>query len=384
VRAVREIVKREFDFIRTDRRLALTVLVAPILYALLMGAVYINHGANELPVAVAAFDQSAHARQLIRMLEASPKLKITYRAGSEQEIAALIHQGKIDGAVVIPRDFSLRLKRGEDAYIGTFVNASTLIPANTVSSALNNVIQFFSLGVEIAKLQKSGLGHEAAVKAAMPVKLSLRPMFNPSFNYSNFMVPGLFITILQQIILMGMALSFSGERESGTLNRLFGISRQPWEIILGKSIPYLLVGLILAEFYLRVLFPLNDIPITGAWWLTFGFTALFIMTIVSWGLWVSSLCRSRLFATQILMFVAMPSFVLSGFTWPLSAMPEPVRLIGQMLPMTHFISSFRSVYLAGATLQDIYPSVLALILFLGVNLGLAFLGVKRLLTVSQA
>ena len=145
-----------------------------------------------------------------------------------------------------------------------------------------------------------------------------------------------------------------------------------------------LVDFVVAEFYLRVLFPLNDIPMEGSWLLAIPFTFLFVLTVVSWGLWVSGLCRTRLFATQALMFVAMPSFVLSGFTWPAEGMPWFIRFIGNCLPMTYFVNSFRSVYLGGAPLRYVYTDILILLAFLAVNLLVAKLVIQRLLRESTS
>ena len=381
IRALWLIFKRETTYILGNKQQRMVVLVAPFAYAILMSFVYIRHQVTDMPVAVARLEDSSYARQMVRMLEASPKMTIAYQVNSEQEIHELLLEGKVDAGVVIPRDFSLRIKRGEDAHVGAFVNAGSLVAANTASTALNGVIQTFSTGIEVAKLQKNGMSHEKALVAAMPLKLSLKLMFNPGLNYSNFMVPGLFITILQQIILMGLALSMAGERETGSIGELFGISRRADVLFLGKALPYFIVNFLIAEVYMRVFFPMNEIPMEGSWPLMMSFTALFVGAVVALGIWVSSFCKTRLFATQLLMFIAMPSFVLSGFTWPLSAMPEAVQWLSQLLPMTHFVTSFRNIYLAGADLAQVSSAVIALLGFLAANVFLALWGIRRLVKI---
>src|SRR4051812_11255882 len=123
---------------------------------------------------------------------------------------------------------------------------------------------------------KKGERLSSAYERFLPVKLDLKSLFNPSFNYTNFLVPGLLIAVLQQVILLGVALSWTGEREGGTLPQLFRLTRTPWKILIGKAIPYVLLNAIVAEFFLRVLFPIFEIPMEGAWWLTMPFTFLFI------------------------------------------------------------------------------------------------------------
>lgn len=226
---------------------------------------------------------------------------------------------------------------------------------------------------------KKGDSLESAKKKFMPVKLDLRSLFNPAFNYSNFMIPGLLMAILQQVILLGVALSWTGEIESGRLKEVFAISRSPIALLIGKALPYFIVNAIVAEFYLRVLFPLNDIPMEGSWPMAIAFTLVFIATIVTWGIWVSGLCKTRLFATQALMFVAMPSFILSGFTWPHAGMPWYVVALGHLLPITYFVNSFRQIYLTAAPWEFIWPGFLAVSIFLVINLLLSYLVIQRLL-----
>jgi len=207
--------------------------------------------------------------------------------------------------------------------------------------------------------------------------MDFRPLFNPSFNYSNFLLPGLFMAILQQVILLGLALSWTGEKEDKSLATLVRTSRSPLVLMTGKALPYLVVNFLVAEVFLRLLFPFCDIPMEGSWAVAIPFTALFTLTIVTWGLWVSGLCRTRLFATQLLMFIALPSFVLSGFTWPTRAMPYPIQVLGQMLPLTHFVNGFRNVYLGAAEFRYVADDFAALGLFTLVNIVLSYFVIRR-------
>lgn len=370
---------REARLLWTDSRTRSVVLVAPFVYALLFCAVYSNHSLNELPIGVIVEDTSTSARTLLRMMDASPKLRVARTAYSMEEVKDLIYDNAISGAVVIPRDFTSRLKRGHDAHVVAYVNAASMVSANTVAKALNETVMTFSAGVELRTLMKKGERFDNAKEKWMPVKLELRSLFNPSFNYSNFMVPGLLMAILQQVVLMGLALCWTGEKERGTLGELFLLSRKPWELVIGKMIPYLVLNFLIAEFYLRVLFPLNDIPMEGSWAIAIPFTFLFILTLVTWGMWMGAIFQTRLFATQALMFLAMPSFILSGFTWPAEGMPTVIRWMGQLLPMTHFVSSFRAVYLGGAPFYYVAHDFGILMGFCALNIALAYYVVKRMI-----
>jgi ABC-2 type transport system permease protein len=373
-----QIAKRETRLLWNDSRTRSVVLVAPVLYALLFSAVYSNHSLTELPIGIMCNDHSASSRTLIRMLDASSKLKVARQVESVDDLKDLIYDSRLVGAIVIPKDFTERLKRGKDAHVTAYVNAASMVSANTAAKAINETVVTFSAGVELKTLMKKGERLEAAKEKWMPVKLDLRSLFNPSFNYSNFMVPGLLIAVLQQVILMALALCWTGEKEKGSLGDLFQITRSPVRLLIGKAIPYVAINFIIAEFYLRILFPMNDIPMEGAWYVAIPFTLLFILTIVSWGMWMGALFKTRLFATQALMFLAMPSFVLSGFTWPQEGMPLFIRALAQLLPMTHFVTSFRNIYLGGAPGIYILGSVLTLVAFLAVNVALSLYVIKRI------
>ena len=204
---------REFRLMWKDSRLRSVVFFAPFIYAAIFCAVYFNHTASELPIAVLQQDHSAAAHKLVRMLEASAKLQVTEQATSMEEIKDLMLSGHIDGAIVIPRDFSKRLKRGHDVALPVFINAASMVGANLAAKGFNEVVQSYSAGVEILKKMKTGQNLATARQTFMPVKLDLRPMFNPSFNYSNFMVPGLLMAIIQQVILLGVILPVKNGHE---------------------------------------------------------------------------------------------------------------------------------------------------------------------------
>lgn len=373
-----QIIKREIKLICGNFSLASITFLAPLLYGVLVCAVYSNHTLNEMPIAVAMLDNSKAARSLALMLDSSPKLHTVEMVSSSQEIRDLMIAGKINARVIIPADFSQNLKRGQGSSVTAFVNGSSMVPAIMATSAITTVVQTFSAGVSVNGLMKSGLSSEAAIAKALPVKLDMRTMFNPSYNYSNFMVPGLLTTILQQVALLAIALSWAGEVEDKRLPSLLSISKNSMALLIGKGLPYILINCCIAELYLRVFFPLNGIPIVGSYALTLLFSFLFVSAIVFWGMWFSALCKKKLLATQMLMFIALPSFILSGFTWPMQAMPKVVQGLAHLLPITYFVNSFRAIYLSGATFSDIYQDFIILSGFLGFNILLAWYTTSRI------
>jgi ABC-2 type transport system permease protein len=283
---------------------------------------------------------------------ASPNLKVARRLTNLQEAKHLFVDGTVAGIVLIERDFTDKIKTGKSTRLIVFLDGSNLVLANTVAKPVASIAQTLSVGIGIQKLQRMGLTRDQAMATVLPVRPELRAMYNPSYNYSLFMIPGLLMTILQQVVLLGLALSWSGEREGNTLTNLFSLSRNPFILIGAKAFPYLLIHGLVCALFIGLFFPATGISITGHWFLLLIYTAAFLLSIVTWGAWISAWVSNRLFATQVLMFVAMPSFLLSGYTWPHMAMPDFLQAISQLLPLTHFVGGLRRLCLGAA---DWYP-----------------------------
>lgn len=375
----KEIVIREFKLILNDSRLRSVVLIAPIIYGILMSAVYWHDTVDEVSIAVVQNDHSQLARNLSRLLDASPKLKVLQNTHHITEAERALMEGSVAGIVVIEEDFSSRIKTGKESRVVAIVDASNLLLANTISNAVLSVTQTISAGVSVEKLKLRGLTHNQALATAMPIRTELRPLFNPQFSYNKFMLPGLLMTVLQQVMLLGLALSWSGERETTSIKSLLSLSSRPWILLSAKAVPYLLIHGLVCGLFIGLFFPASGLNMEGSWLLLIIYTVLFLFAIVTWGMWISIWLPNRLFATQVLMFLAMPSFLLSGYTWPQSAMPEILQKISQLLPLTHFIVGLRRICLGGSDLEMLGTSMIILIAFSLVHISLAWLGIKLLL-----
>lgn len=374
-----KLASREFRIIMADSRLRSVVLIAPFLYAALFAWIYSNRTVENIPIALVQGDFDSAGRTLTRFFNSSPKLKITENPTSPAEAKALLDQGTVEAAIIIPEDFSTRLKLGRDVAVTAYLNASSMVTANIAGKAINEIVQTFSAGVEMKSLMKKGSSSDMAREQFMPVKLDLRSLYNPGYDYLVFMVPGIMMAVLQQVILMALALTWTSEKEAKTLGEVLAITKNPWFVMIGKALPYTLINIVVAEVFLRIVFPLAGIPMNGSWYTVIPFTILFILAIVTWGLWASALAKTRLFATQALMFIALPSFVLSGFTYPQSAMPAALQVISHLLPITYFLHGFRRIYLSGGGAHVVAKEFLALSIFCIVNIIFAWMATRRVI-----
>jgi ABC-2 type transport system permease protein len=189
-----------------------------------------------------------------------------------------------------------------------------------------------------------------ALDTALPLSLRLRVWYNPTFNYTNFLLLGLVATALQQIALLYVAVAVSREKETGTLGELKRAGISAPAVVLGKVIPYLAVNLATLNGVLLMVFTLFQIPFRGSLPLLGLLELLFFAGIHALGIFLSVVCRSELEATQLAMLVAVPSFLFSGYTWPVEAMPPVARTVSAVLPLTYFAGNLRDIALMGASL----------------------------------
>jgi ABC-2 type transport system permease protein len=192
---------------------------------------------------------------MIRWLDQHQKVVVTETLADVSQAEALLKKGSIAGYVVFEKDFSQRLKRNEDARVLLFCDATNMVVANTVSAATQGVVQTFSAGLSMNKARKLGAFKEQAQALVSPIRAEIRPLGNPSFSYADFMLPGMLLTVLQQVILLALAFSWAGEKETRSLHELQSLSRRLWVILLGKNLPHFIIHSFWLFFFLNVVLP---------------------------------------------------------------------------------------------------------------------------------
>ncbi len=360
------IVLKEFIQMRRDRVTFGMMVGIPLLQLTPFGFA-INSDPRHLPTALRLGDQGPYVRTFVAALRQSDYFAITREAATEAEAARLLQRGEVQFVINIPEDFTRRLLRGERPTI--LLEADATDPAATgpaVAAArvlAGNVFDRDLQGPLVALRGRPG-----------PVDLQVHAHYNPENITQYNIVPGLMGVVLTMTMVMITALAITRERERGTMENLLATPVRPAEVMVGKIIPYIIVGYIQVTLILIAARFLFQVPMVGSLPLIYGVAFLFITASLAVGVTFSTLARNQLQAVQMAFFFFLPSILLSGFMFPFRGMPEWAQWIGSILPLTHFLRIVRGIMLKGSGFADIAPELWPLLLFLAVAMTI---GVKR-------
>jgi len=352
---------REFRLFWNNSVLRLLFFGAPILYGLLLGYVYEKGKVTDLPIIIVDQDNSSMSHKIIDMIQDNEILHIHEVMSQPFNVQDKMIKAQAACVVMIPQGFERQLLTKQNPEITTIVNTANVLTANYASTAIQLVLGTYKAGVQMETLRKMGTPEALLMSQYEPFKTTFIKKNNRSTNYMYFLWPGIVITVLQQVMLLGLALSFASEFEKGSIYELLARSKNTFVLLMVKVLPYIIMsGLV---WLLYGLF---------AWWFKMPFfhdlgiltllALLFVLSVSFIGILVSILIPNQLKATEILMVVATPAFMISGFTWPLSQMPQWVQYMSQVIPTTHFLEIFRVIMMenghAGLVTDPIFKLVI--------------------------
>lgn len=361
VRRLRLIIWKEFLQLWRDPLLLRLIFVMPILQLLLFGYV-VGSDVRNLPTAVVDMDQTPMSRQLTDSFSSSGYFVVSQHLTSESALTQLIDSGKIAVAIVIDRGLAKDLDRGQKVPVGIVVDGADSKTASVASGYAAEIIQQFNQ-------RQLGL---AALQARGPsVDAQVRVMFNPSLKAVNAMIPGLIATIL--LISMGSTMSQAvvRERARGTLEQMLITPMTRAEYLLGKVLPYVIVATLQATFIALVGRYWFGVPFNGEVITVVVGLGLFMLTCIGIGLLVSLVSKTQQQAQQTMMFVVLPTIVLSGFIFPIESMPASIVPLTYFIPLRYALVVLRGAFLKGATIVDMWQPILAMVLFAVVIFGVA-------------
>jgi ABC-2 type transport system permease protein len=356
------------EFIQMIRdRMTFGMMIGIPLMQLMMFGFAINSDPRHLPTAVHVADTGPFARTLVQALRTSDYFQIVHEAESEAETQRLLQLGEVQFVVNIPVDFTRRLLRGERPTV--LIEADASDPAAT-GPALNAVAQ---LANTVFNRDLPGpLAHLQAQNG--PVDFRIHAHYNPENITQYNVVPGLMGVALTMTMVVITALAITRERERGTMENLLATPVRPFEVMVGKILPYIVVGYIQVSLILLAARFVFDVPMLGSLPLLYAVALLFIAANLAVGITFSTLAKNQLQAVQMAFFFFLPSILLSGFMFPFRGMPEWAQAVGSCLPNTHFLRIVRGILLKGNGPAEIIPELWPLLLFLAVAMTI---GVKR-------
>jgi len=361
------------EFIQMGRdRLTLAIMgLLPVIQLLIFGFA-INTEVKHLPTVLYDQSVSAESRELVRGFESAGYFDVLYGAGSFKEMNALIQGGRAKVGIAIPPDYQERLRSGRQASVQVIVDASdSMSAASAISTA-----QMIGL-VKSQQLLFERISPGSSGSRELPVDVRIRPWYNPDMVSSHYMVPGILAIVLSMTMMMITSMAIVRERERGTLEQLIVTPMRTWELMAGKILPYVVVGYAQLTLGLLIGIVVFRIPVKGSLLLFYGLTSLHILASLAWGILISSVARTQMQAMQMSFFALMPSILLSGFMFPLEAMPAFFRAISNILPVTFFLQISRGILLKGVGIAVLWPQVLSLLALLVFFLGLSILKFRK-------
>lgn len=374
-----KIIIREHKIVLTDRRLYVVAILGPLLYTLLLGSTYLNKKVYDAPLMIVDQDNSQTSRSITQALDVSESFKVAGYLDSASKFTDAVQSDKAYACVCFPKDFEQDIKRGKQGRVAVLLDGSNMLIANGTYKAVASVIGTYSAGAQIIKLSMKGVPNVGLRAAILPIEAQYRVWFNPSWNYMNFLLLGLIGTILQQVTLLAVALGLAKEWENRTGSSLTDITRSPAMALTGKFLAYLTLMLPMCLISISMPFCVFGLVNIGSGWLIIGATALFTAVLCFAGIAVSGITRDSLYTTQLLMLVAVPSFILSGFTWPTFAMPKALQYLSFALPLSHYLIILRKVAVMGAGIEYIHKPILVLCVWLLIGITGAYVSVRKLL-----
>nr|WP_284040276.1 ABC transporter permease [Sphingobacterium sp. lm-10] len=348
---------------------------APLMYGILLGYVYGKGKVTDLPIIVVDEDNSSLSQKAIEMMGDNEVINIIAIKPDQTNLRTLSIKEEAACIVIFPKDFEKDVLTKRYPEVITIVNTSNVLTANYASSALQVVLGTLKVGSQLEGLRKQGVPENVRMSQYEPFRTTFIKKNNRATNYMYFLWPGILATVLQQVLLLGLALSFASEFENGTFKDLVSRTKNTFLLIMVKVIPYLIMSfgiwLIywLFTFWFRVPFTEN----LGMLTLVAG---VFVLSVCFIGILCSILLPNQLKATEVLMVIATPSFILSGFTWPLSQMPILIQYIASIIPLTHFLPVFRILIIEDGPAYLTYPYIINMGIIALIAFILAFIALQ--------
>ena len=359
------IIVKEFIQLKRDRLTFGMIIGIPVIQLILFGYA-INADPKRLPTAVLSADSSPYSRTLLSAMQTSGYFRIAYNAANEDEVDDLLAKGRVQFAVTIPEIFGRKLVRGERPVLLVEADASDPSAVGNAVAALNQIV---------ASLNRDLSGTLAELKpVAAPVDVRVHRRYNPEGITAYNIVPGLIGTILTMTMVLMTGLAMTRERERGTFENLLATPALPIEVMTGKIVPYIMIGLIQVSLIIGCALALFEVPMQGSPLLLYFVVLIFIAANLTLGITFSSIARNQLQAMQMTFFFFLPSILLSGFMFPFRGMPDWAQWIGSLLPLTHFLLLVRGIMLKGNAFFDLIPQIWPILAFMLVVIliGLGF------------
>lgn len=357
IQVIIEIIKKEFFQIRQDKRMLGISIIMPVLQVILLGYAATTDIKNSTMV-VCDLDKTAESRNFVESFTTSGYFIPEYFVSSPDDANTFIEEAKANIVLIVPRGFSSKLFRAETPQVQVILDGTDANTANVLLGYASQIVSTYAMKV---LAEYSALDPSRGIPRIIPEP---RMWFNPDLKSSNYMVPGVVAMVLMIITMTLTSVSVVKEKEIGTLEQLLVTPIKPYQLIVGKLIPFVVIGFVDTVIVLGIARFWFGVPLAGSVGLLFALSALFILTTLGLGLFVSTIAKSQGQAMMIAQFFFfMPFIFLSGFAFPIANMPEWIQAITYLIPLRYFLEIVRGIFLKGTSLVHLWPQTVALVVF---------------------
>jgi ABC-2 type transport system permease protein len=360
-----EILKKEIRQSLRDPRLRGVMLVPPILQLLIFGFA-VSLDVNNVKLGWLDMDHTEQSRALLRKFEGTPYFTLTAVARDHQEAQELLDRGTVEAVVCVPYNFGADISRMKQTEVQVLVDGSNSNTGSIVGNYATGVISMFN--AETLASQRTARLVDATrngpVRLAVPsVEPATRVWFNPDLKSRNYFVPGIVVNIIMIVTLNMTAMSIVREKEIGTMEQIMVTPIRPFELMIGKTLPFAAIGFFESAFVTTLALLIFHVPFRGSVLVLAGATALFLLSMLGLGLFLSTISHTQQQASMTSFFFIQPAFMLSGFIFPIRNMPLPIQWVTYLNPLRYFMDIVRGVFLKGAGLDALWSQMLMLGVF---------------------
>jgi len=373
------IIRKEFLQAFREPRMRMMLFMPPLIQLFVFGFA-VNLDVDHASLAWMDGDRTYQSRELLAAFQGSGRFDVVAMPSSDREVQNLLDSNKADLVVRVLPGFERDLQRGRATAVQVLINGANSNTASIVSSYASSIVTTFAAQV----MQEQNRDRLAARQMPSPVsfrvpqlKMQSRVWFNPDLRSRNYFVPGIVVNIIMLVTLMLTAMAIVREKEIGTMEQLMVTPIRPMELILGKTLPFALVGLVDTALVVVAALLLFHVPFRGSALLLFFCGGLFLMTSLGAGLFISTISQTQQQAMMTTFMFFQPFFLLSGFAFPLRNMPEPVQYLTLLNPVRYFMEIVRGLFLKGSGIDVLWPQMLALAVFGVVILTLSSLRFRK-------
>jgi ABC-type multidrug transport system permease subunit len=376
---IRSIFRKELIQLLRDPYLVGFIIALPILQLLVTGMA-IQRDLNHVPTIVCNYDHRNASLELLKAFKNSTifTLEDTATVRTEEEVTRAIRQGKYRVGIIIPPDFSERvLAGGEPAQVNVILDGTNANISKTLLDAAQLIVGRHAQAVAVPTGLPSLPGGGSGAEALAPITLQSKVLYNPDLKAAYFLIPGILGIIMHMMTILFTSFAIVRERETGTLEQLMVTPVLTGDLMLGKVVPYAVIGFLDMILTLGVMVWFFDIAITGSFWFLCLASVVFILTSLGMGLLISTTCQTQVQAIQLTLAILLPSLLLTGFVFPLEPMPWVIKIISYALPLTYYLDIIRGVIIKGTGLLEHWPQMLMLLALTVVMLGISIVRFKK-------